>query len=328
SNDSDNKDETMSTDKAKGDEDEEIEYTTKILQVIKDAHVTLSTVPQKTKIPVTSSSHSSNLAAKFLNFSNIPQTDAKVVSPLDVHIYHEALSQQTPILPIVHVSIIYVSSPVFSTGIPQSLPSFTPPLQQSTLTPPPTTEAINPPSILLDFTSVFQFNNRVTTLEKEVVELKKDPLHTQVTTLVDDHLDARLGATGDEFMSFLSTSLTARITKQSEEPEFEVADSDMPQDQKENSVTQVEVIRKHGYGYLKKIVVKRADNNLYRFKEGNFPRFRINDIEDMLLSVVQNRLTNLSGDDISDFAITLRMFTRSLVIQKRVEDLQLGVKSY
>ncbi|GJY72476.1 hypothetical protein Tco_0476179 [Tanacetum coccineum] len=77
----------------------------------------------------------------------------------------------------------------------------------------------------------------------------------------------------------------------------------------------VEVIRKHGYGYLKEIVVRRADNDLYKFKEGDFPRLRINDIEDMLLLVFQNRLTNLSGDDVSDFAIALRMFTRSLVIQ-------------
>ncbi|GKE73031.1 hypothetical protein Tco_1535072 [Tanacetum coccineum] len=54
----------------------------------------------------------------------------------------------------------------------------------------------------------------------------------------------------------------------------------------------------------------------------------INDIEDMLILVVQNRLTNLSGDDVADFVIALRMFTRSLVIQKRVDDLQLGVESY
>ncbi|GJV44632.1 hypothetical protein Tco_1429168 [Tanacetum coccineum] len=94
------------------------------------------------------------------------------------------------------------------------------------------------------------------------------------------------------------------------------------------AVTQVEVMRKHGYGYLKEIVIRRADNDLYRFKEGDFPRLRINDIEDMLLLVVKNRHTNLSGDDVSDFAIALRMFTRSLVIQKRVEDLQLIVKSY
>nr|GEW23209.1 hypothetical protein [Tanacetum cinerariifolium] len=43
---------------------------------------------------------------------------------------------------------------------------------------------------------------------------------------------------------------------------------------------------------------------------------------------IWNRLTNLSRDDVADFAIALRMFTRSLVIQKRVEDLQHGVKSY
>ncbi|GJZ62148.1 hypothetical protein Tco_0618285 [Tanacetum coccineum] len=63
-------------------------------------------------------------------------------------------------------------------------------------------------------------------------------------------------------------------------------------------------------------------------KEGDFPRLRINDIEDMLLLVVQNRLTNLSWDYVVDFAIALRMFTRSLVIQKRVEHLQLAVESY
>ncbi|GKE04708.1 hypothetical protein Tco_1396726, partial [Tanacetum coccineum] len=80
-----------------------------------------------------------------------------------------------------------------------------------TSTPPPTTEAKNPLSILPNFASVFQFNNRVTTLEKEFAELKKDPSHTQVTALVDDHLDTRLGATNDEFMNFLLTSLTARI---------------------------------------------------------------------------------------------------------------------
>nr|GEU55159.1 hypothetical protein [Tanacetum cinerariifolium] len=64
------------------------------------------------------------------------------------------------------------------------------------------------------------------------------------------------------------------------------------------------------------------------FKEGDFLRLCINEIKEMLLVVVQNRLINLSGDDVFDFAIALRMFTRSLVIQKRVEDLQLGVESY
>ncbi|GJT54150.1 hypothetical protein Tco_0989204 [Tanacetum coccineum] len=58
-------------------------------QVIEDAHVTLSTVPQKTEVPITSSSHSSDLAPKFLNFLEIPHTDAEIVSPMDVHVHHE-----------------------------------------------------------------------------------------------------------------------------------------------------------------------------------------------------------------------------------------------
>ncbi|GJU58072.1 hypothetical protein Tco_1235838 [Tanacetum coccineum] len=95
------------------------------------------------------------------------------------------------------------------------MPSFTPPLPLSTSTLPPTTEATNPPSTLPDFASVFQFNNRVSALEKEVAELKwNDPLNTQVTALVDEHLDARLGSTKDEFMNYLSASITARITEQ------------------------------------------------------------------------------------------------------------------
>ncbi|GJV27637.1 hypothetical protein Tco_1384085, partial [Tanacetum coccineum] len=115
-----------------------------ISQVIEDAYVTLSTVAKKTEVPVTSSSHSSDLAAKFLNFSDIPHTDAEIVSPMDVHVHHEVPSKQTPTLLLVPVSVITESSPIYSTIIPQSLASFTPPPQQSISTPPPTTEATNP----------------------------------------------------------------------------------------------------------------------------------------------------------------------------------------
>ncbi|GJU88509.1 hypothetical protein Tco_1300932 [Tanacetum coccineum] len=60
-----------------------------ISQVIEDAYVTLSTVLQKTEVPVSSSSHSSDLVAKFLNFSDIPTTEAEIVSPMDVYVHHE-----------------------------------------------------------------------------------------------------------------------------------------------------------------------------------------------------------------------------------------------
>ncbi|GKE31087.1 hypothetical protein Tco_1450409 [Tanacetum coccineum] len=123
SNDSNDEDETKSSDKAEGDEDEEMDYTTRnenpeIYQVIEDAHVTLSTVPQKTEVLVTSSSHSSDLASKFLNFSDIPHTDAEIISLMDFHVHHEVPSQQTPTLLTVHVPFITESLPILTTVIP------------------------------------------------------------------------------------------------------------------------------------------------------------------------------------------------------------------
>nr|GEZ45110.1 hypothetical protein [Tanacetum cinerariifolium] len=76
------------------------------------------------------------------------------------------------------------------------------------------------------------------------------------------------------------------------------------------------------------ITVRRDDNKLYKFKEGDFKRLRIQDIEDMLLLMVQGKLTNLTVEERFAFNVSLRMFTRSIVIQRRVEDLQLGVESY
>ncbi|GJX76862.1 hypothetical protein Tco_0323673 [Tanacetum coccineum] len=182
-------------------------------QVVEDAHVTIFTVPKKTEVPVTSSSRSSDLASKFLIFLDIPHVDAEIVSLLDVHVHHEVPRSQAPTLLTVPVSVITESSPVF-TSIPQSSQTFTPSPLHATPTPPPTNGTINPLSTLPDFSSVFRFNNRIIALEKEVADLKKDPLHTQVTTSFDEHLDTRLGKTEEEFMNFLSESLTTRIKEQ------------------------------------------------------------------------------------------------------------------
>ncbi|GKA70343.1 hypothetical protein Tco_0776407, partial [Tanacetum coccineum] len=70
------------------------------------------------------------------------------------------------------------------------------------------------------------------------------------------------------------------------------------------------------------------DQQLYKFREGDFPRLNLHDIEDILLLLVQKKLSNLERDVIYDLNVTLRMFTRRVVILKRVEDLQLGVESY
>nr|GEW97268.1 hypothetical protein [Tanacetum cinerariifolium] len=76
------------------------------------------------------------------------------------------------------------------------------------------------------------------------------------------------------------------------------------------------------------IVVRRADRQLYKFKKGDFVNLYLNDIEDMLLLVVQHKLFHLDGDVIVDLVVALRMFIRSLIIKRRVEDVQLGVEIY
>ncbi|GKF02250.1 hypothetical protein Tco_0029173 [Tanacetum coccineum] len=89
------------------------------------------------------------------------------------------------------------------------------------------------------------------------------------------------------------------------------------------SVVSVKVDKKFGYGYLQKIIVRRADQKLYTFKEGDFSKLHLNDIEDMLLLYVQNKLFNLDGDDIVDLAVALRMFTQRIIIQKRLLNFKL-----
>ncbi|GJZ31985.1 hypothetical protein Tco_0577032 [Tanacetum coccineum] len=94
------------------------------------------------------------------------------------------------------------------------------------------------------------------------------------------------------------------------------------------SITSVKVNERYGYGHLEEIIVKSIDQQLYIIKEGDFKRRRLNDIEDMLLLIVQNKLNNLDGNVIVHLAASLRMFARRMIIQEMVEDLQLGVESY
>ncbi|GJT19473.1 hypothetical protein Tco_0878179 [Tanacetum coccineum] len=94
------------------------------------------------------------------------------------------------------------------------------------------------------------------------------------------------------------------------------------------SVIRMPVDKQFGYGYLKEIVLRRVDQKEYTFKEANFSRLHLNDIEDMFLLYVQHKLHNLIGNKIVDLVNALRTFTRGVVIQRRVEDIQLGVEIY
>nr|GEZ20047.1 hypothetical protein [Tanacetum cinerariifolium] len=93
-------------------------------------------------------------------------------------------------------------------------------------------------------------------------------------------------------------------------------------------VTELKIFEWHNYKHLDCITVRRDDDKLYKYKEGDFKRLRNQDIKDMLLLLVQGKLTNLMVEERFAFNVSHRMFTRSIVIQRRMEDLQLGVKSY
>nr|GEY31221.1 hypothetical protein [Tanacetum cinerariifolium] len=60
------------------------------------------------------------------------------------------------------------------------------------------------------------------------------------------------------------------------------------------AIMDLKIVKWHSYKHLDWITVRRDDDKLYKFKEGNFKRLRLQDIEDMLLLLVQEKLSNLT----------------------------------
>ncbi|GJT41879.1 hypothetical protein Tco_0941744 [Tanacetum coccineum] len=98
------------------------------------------------------------------------------------------------------------------------------------------------------------------------------------------------GSTGRTYMTSLTKIKAAKVSKH-----------DVYSTKRILAVTNVKVNVWYGYVHLEEIEVHRSDQQL---------------------------LFNLKGDDSVHLVAALLMFTRCIVIQKQVEDLQLGVKSY
>ncbi|GJU98983.1 hypothetical protein Tco_1328254 [Tanacetum coccineum] len=95
------------------------------------------------------------------------------------------------------------------------------------------------------------------------------------------------------------------------------------------AIKKLTIIEWHNYKHLDWITIRRDDDKLYTFKEGDYNRLRLQDIEYMLLLLLlQGKLTNLNIEERLALGVSLRMFTRSIVIKRCVEDLQLGIESY
>nr|GEY15070.1 hypothetical protein [Tanacetum cinerariifolium] len=63
------------------------------------------------------------------------------------------------------------------------------------------------------------------------------------------------------------------------------------------AVTELKIVEWYNYKHLDWITVRRDDEKLYKFKEGDFKRLHIQDIEDMLLLLVQGKLTKLTVEE-------------------------------
>nr|GEW07914.1 hypothetical protein [Tanacetum cinerariifolium] len=71
------------------------------------------------------------------------------------------------------------------------------------------------------------------------------------------------------------------------------------------AVTELKIVEWHNCKHLDWITVRRDDDKLYKFKEGDFKRQHIQDIEDMLLLLVQGKLNNLTVEERFAFNISL-----------------------
>nr|GEU41605.1 hypothetical protein [Tanacetum cinerariifolium] len=91
--------------------------------------------------------------------------------------------------------------------------------------------------------------------------------------------------------------------------------------------TKLMIVEWHNYKHLDWITVRKDDDKMYKFKEGDYKRLRLQDIKDMMLLLVQGKLKNLTIEEHLALSVSLRMFTRSIVIKRSVVDLQLGIKS-
>ncbi|GJT61998.1 hypothetical protein Tco_1005531 [Tanacetum coccineum] len=133
---------------------------------------------------VQSYSVSFDFTSKLLNLENPSPADNEIASLMETSAHHAMAVPEITF--------------GFTTTIPPPPPFFNPLLQQATPTPTPTTfEAIASFPSLLDFSYVFRFNDRVTNLEKDLLEIKQVEQYAQalssIVAIVDCYMDNKLG---------------------------------------------------------------------------------------------------------------------------------------
>ncbi|GJQ89515.1 hypothetical protein Tco_0000654 [Tanacetum coccineum] len=92
------------------------------------------------------------------------------------------------------------------------------------------------------------------------------------------------------------------------------------------SVISIKTYERYGYNYLREIVLRRADYNEYKILEKDFKSLHPNDFEDLNILHIQGKLDHLPKQDKVNLHNAVSLWTRNIVIRKRVEDLQLALE--
>ncbi|GJS55338.1 hypothetical protein Tco_0628700 [Tanacetum coccineum] len=180
--------------------------------------VTAALATQKTKVPLQSSFISSDYATKFLNFDNIPSTDTKIISMLDIKVQHEDPCSQTSPLLTVPVSVILKSSTALATTIPPPIPPCIPLLQQSTPIPTPTTTEVTISTTYdLDASTLTAIHQRLSDLENEVKTIRNvdhsSAIYAAIKSKVPTIIKEYLGTSLDDTLHKVIQRHTAELIK-------------------------------------------------------------------------------------------------------------------
>nr|GEZ52547.1 hypothetical protein [Tanacetum cinerariifolium] len=259
-----------------------------VTQIIKDSHVTLTLVHPD---GLQESSSVSSFVTSMLN----PISDGGVES-----IFTTASS-----------SIVSLQTPT-----PIMTPSTIATITTSSEAPiPPTTIPSTILKNLPTFNSVFRFDERLRSLETTFFEYRQTNPFVDVVSAIPENY---------EFLRNIDENVKKIIKGQVKSQVKEQVSRIIPRiEESVNATLEAEVLTISSHSSrtsyaiaadlsemeLKKILIEKME------KTSEFKRQRLQDIEDMLLLLVQGKLSNLTVEERFAFNVSLRMFIRSIVIQ-------------
>nr|GFC89726.1 hypothetical protein [Tanacetum cinerariifolium] len=94
------------------------------------------------------------------------------------------------------------------------------------------------------------------------------------------------------------------------------------------SAVRIKAYSRYGYDYLSEIVLRIIDLQEHTIAKKDFKKLNHSDFEDLNLLLLQGHLDHLLGSNKRMLSTAVKLWTRSLVIQQRVKDFQLGIESY